>query len=172
MPYPDSLMADDEEVVRHLHPHWLTLVPPIVVLIVTAGLAGFVSTIVPGGSHNAAQYAIAVIALLIVVRFVLVPVLRWKTTHYVITNYRVLIRRGILTHKGTDIPLKRLNDVAFEQTLLDRIIGAGTLMIESAGEHGQEVLTNIPKANDVQQLINRLADEDSDRRDNRTRGGL
>jgi hypothetical protein len=31
VPYPDKLLAEDEEVVRHLHPHWLTLARPLVV---------------------------------------------------------------------------------------------------------------------------------------------
>lgn len=168
MPYPDNRLSDDEEVVRHLHPHWLTLIAPTIVFVVTVALAAFAATVVPSGSsEKPLQIAILAVAVVILARFVLVPFLRWKTTHYVITTHRVLIRRGILTHKGTDIPLKRLNDVAFEQSLLDRMLGAGTLMLESAGEHGQEVLVNIPHADHVQQLLNRLVEEDSDRRDYR-----
>jgi uncharacterized membrane protein YdbT with pleckstrin-like domain len=76
----------------------------------------------------------------------------------------VLIRRGVFRHVGRDISLQRINDVGFSQSLWDRMVGAGTLTIESAGEHGQETLTNIPKSNQQQQLINRLIEQDSERR--------
>ena len=49
MAYPDSLLADDERVVKHLHPHWITLVRPILLLIVIVALASFLAAIVPGG---------------------------------------------------------------------------------------------------------------------------
>ena len=75
-----------------------------------------------------------------------------------------LIRRGVLHHVGRDIALQRISDVGYSQTLWDRIVGAGTLTIESAGENGQESLHNLPHSDDVQQLINRLIEQDSDRR--------
>jgi uncharacterized membrane protein YdbT with pleckstrin-like domain len=82
----------------------------------------------------------------------------------VFTTHRVLIRRGVFKHVGRDIALQRINDVGFTQTLWDRIVNAGTLSIESAGEHGQEDLHDIPRSDDMQQLLNRLIEEDSDRR--------
>jgi uncharacterized membrane protein YdbT with pleckstrin-like domain len=95
---------------------------------------------------------------------VLLPIARWRSTHYVITTHRVLIRRGVLNHVGRDIALGRINDVAYEQSIWDRIVRSGSLTIESAGEHGQETLVDIPRANDVQQTLNRLIDEDGTRR--------
>jgi uncharacterized membrane protein YdbT with pleckstrin-like domain len=167
----DKLIQDDEQIVRHLHPHWITLVPAVFMLLVTVGLGSFLISIMPDGSAQGwLRLAVAVVAVLFLIGFVLVPFLRWRTTHYVITTHRVLIRTGILNHEGHDIPLQRLNDVAFEQSIWDRMLGAGTLTIESAGEHGQETLRNIPHADRNQQLINRLAEEDSDRRSGRFDG--
>jgi hypothetical protein len=82
----------------------------------------------------------------------------------VFTTHRVLIRRGVMRHSGRDISLQRINDVSFTQSLWDRVVGAGTLTIESAGEHGQESLQNIPRSDQQQQLINRLVEQDADRR--------
>ncbi len=76
----------------------------------------------------------------------------------------MLIRRGIFTHTGRDIALQRINDVAFTQTLWDRIVRAGTLTIESAGEHGQETLVDVPNSERQQQMLNRLIEQDHDRR--------
>lgn len=165
MPYPDKQLSDDEKVVEHLHPHWSTVFLPVLVLLVAAGLGGFLAAIVPGGgSRVPLRIAIAAVAVIVVIWLTIIPVLRWRTTHYVITTHRVMIRTGILSHEGHDIPLQRLNDVAFRQSFADRLIGAGSLTLESAGEHGQETLSNVPHADRVQQLINRLVEQDSRRR--------
>ena len=87
------------------------------------------------------------------------------------TSHRVLIRRGILRRTGRDIALQRINDVGFSQSLWDRMVRAGTLTIESAGENGQEELKNIPRSDQQQQLLNRLIEEDHDRRA-RSYGGM
>jgi uncharacterized membrane protein YdbT with pleckstrin-like domain len=165
VPYPDQLLADDEQVVKHLHPHWITLFVPTVAFLVVAAAGGFVAAIVPAGSlQTPLRIAIAVVGVLILIWTSFIPFLRWRTTHYVLTTHRVLIRVGILHHRGRDIAVNRINDVSFEQTIWERIIGAGTLMVESAGEAGQQVLRDIPHAPAVQQLINRLIEGDHDRR--------
>ncbi|HEX5496455.1 MAG TPA: PH domain-containing protein [Mycobacteriales bacterium] len=165
MAYPDQLLAEDERVVKHLHPHWATLVAPVVIFVVIVGVASYLAAIMPPGSaQRPLRLAIAGLAVVVVLWLVAVPVLAWRTTHYVITTHRVLIRTGILNHTGRDIPLGRINDVAFEQTLWERMIGAGSLTVESAGERGQETLYNIPHSDRIQQLLNRLIEEDQDRR--------
>ena len=171
MPYPEKLLNDDEEIVEHLHPHWLTLVPAVAAFFVICGLSGMAVAFLPDGrtSHQAHQIlllVILVVALVLLLWLTLAPIIRWRSAHYVITNRRVLIRRGVLKHVGRDITLGRISDVAYEQTLWDRLFRAGTLHIESAGENGQETLVNIPRANDVQQTLNRLIDDaDSSRWD-------
>jgi uncharacterized membrane protein YdbT with pleckstrin-like domain len=165
VPYPDRLLADDEKVVKHLHPHWITLVVPVLVFLLTLGIAGFLLAIIPDGSlQPAARIAVGVIAAAILVWLAVVPFLRWRTTHYVLTTHRLMIRTGILHHHGKDIPLNRINNVLYEQSLWDRNVNAGTLMVESAGETGQQVFANIPNADRNQQLINRLVEQDHDRR--------
>jgi uncharacterized membrane protein YdbT with pleckstrin-like domain len=163
--YPDSLLADDERVVKHLHPHWITLLVPTVLLVVIVGLGSFLAAIVPGGSaQGLLRIAIGAVAVLAVVVVVLVPYLRWRTTHYVLTTHRLMTRLGILNHTGRDVPLNRINNAMYEQSFWERIINSGTLVVESAGEDGQQVFENIPDADQTQQLINRLVEGDHDRR--------
>lgn len=165
VPYPDRLLAADERVIAQLHPHWITLCKPVAILIVDAGVASFLAAIVPGWRVQAAlRVAITVVAVAIAVWWVLAPALRWASTHYVITTRRVLIRIGVLRRHGHDIPLQRLADVAFDQSLWDRMIGAGSLTLESTGEHGQETLRSLPHADRVQQVLNRLVEQDASRR--------
>jgi uncharacterized membrane protein YdbT with pleckstrin-like domain len=169
MPYPEKLLAEDEEVVEHLHPHWSTLIPAVVSFIVICVLVGLGVAFLPNSdSHHTAHQVlllvIVVVAVLLVLWLTVAPLFRWRATHYVFTNRRVLIRRGVFSHSGRDIALGRISDVAYEQSFADRIFRAGTLHIESAGEHGQETLVNLPRANDVQQTLNRLIEADASRR--------
>jgi uncharacterized membrane protein YdbT with pleckstrin-like domain len=163
--YPDKLLADDEEVVRHLHPHWLTLFWPVVWLLVIVGLASFGVAAIPAGRQQGLlRLAVLGVALLLLLVVVLPRVLRWLTTHYVITTHRLLFRQGVLSRSGRDIALSRITDVAYHQSLWERLIGSGTVTIESAGESGTTALRRIPDSEGVQQLLNHMIEEDADRR--------
>ena len=169
MAYPDKLLADDEEIVEHLHPHWITLVPAVAAFILICAVSGVAIAFLPNDNqHHAAHQdlllTVLAVAVLLAFWLVLAPAVRWRSTHYVITTHRVLIRRGVLSHVGRDITLARINDVSYEQSIWDRIVRSGSLTIESAGENGQESLVDIPRADDVQQTLNRLIENDATRR--------
>ncbi len=165
MAFPEKVLTRDEQVVEHLHPHWVTLMPATLWLVLICVASGVGITFLPGGSaHGLLVIAALVLAFLLLCWLTFAPWIGWRTTHYVLTTDRVLIRRGIIRHIGRDIPLVRINDVGFVLTLWDRLVGAGTLTIESAGEQGQERLVNVPHASHVQQTLNHLIDEDDERR--------
>lgn len=173
MAYPEKILADDEQVVAHLHPHWFTLVPATLWFFLICAAAGVGIGFAPdnGNRRLAVLVAIVVVGLLLLSWLSFRPWISWRTTHYVLTTHRVLIRRGVLRHSGRDISLQRINDVGFNRSLWDRIVGAGTLTIESAGEQGQETLKNIPNSDEQQQTINRLIEEDNARRARAAFGG-
>jgi membrane protein YdbS with pleckstrin-like domain len=172
VPYPESVLATDEKIVERFHPHWVTLIPATLwfLLICAAGGAGIAFAPGEGTGRTVVLVAILVVGLSLLATLTITPWVRWRTSHYIFTTHRVLIRRGVFTHSGRDIALQRITDVAFRQTLWDRIVRAGTLIIESAGEQGQEVLHDIPRSNRQQQLLNRLIEEDHDRRARMARG--
>ncbi|MCF6507965.1 PH domain-containing protein [Blastococcus sp. MG754426] len=165
MPYPDKLLADDEEVVRHLHPHWLTLVRPVLLFLLVVGGASFGAALVPPGRQQGV-YRLAIVGLAVVLLLVLVvvPLLRWRTTHYVVTTHRLLFREGILARRGRDLGLSRITDVSYSQSLWERIVNSGTLTIETAGDSGPTVLHRIPDSDGVQHLLNVMIEEDAERR--------
>jgi membrane protein YdbS with pleckstrin-like domain len=173
VPYPEKLLADDEEVVEHLHPHWITLVPATLWFILICGAAGVGIAFAPdhGTARTVVLIAIIVVGLILLTWLSIKPWLSVRTSHYVFTTHRVLIRTGLLRHSGRDIALQRITDVGFTQSLLDRIVGAGTLTIESASEHGQESLVNIPHSDRQQNLLNQLIEQDGERRMRGAYGG-
>jgi uncharacterized membrane protein YdbT with pleckstrin-like domain len=160
----ESSLAGGEQPVLLLHPHWKTLIRPILIAVVVVAIALVVEALIPSGSAAlAARGGVGVVAVLVLMVWLIVPVLRWRTTTYELTTKRLRTRFGIVTRRGRDIPLTRISDVSFEKGLLDRLLGAGRLVVESAGEHGQIVLTDIPHVEDVQATLFRLV-EDEQRR--------
>jgi uncharacterized membrane protein YdbT with pleckstrin-like domain len=163
--YPDKLLAEDENIVRHLHPHWLTVFWPVVWFLLIVGAASFGAAVIPAGQQQGLlRLGVVVVAVLALIALVVVPVLRWRTTHYVITTHRLLFREGILARRGRDIGLSRITDVSYHQSVFERLINSGTLTIESAGDSGATVLRHIPDSDGVQQLLNHMIEEDADRR--------
>jgi uncharacterized membrane protein YdbT with pleckstrin-like domain len=166
---PESSLADGEQPVLLLHPHWKTLIRPVLVAVLVVAIA-LIAEVIPSGSGQAVtRAAIGVVAVVFVMVWLIVPVLRWRTTTYELTTKRLRTRFGILTRKGRDIPLTRINDVSFEKGPLDRLLGAGRLVVESAGEHGQIVLRDIPHVADVQATLFRLVEDEQRRLDRNQR---
>ncbi|HEY3881253.1 MAG TPA: PH domain-containing protein [Trebonia sp.] len=157
----DRSLAVGEESVAILHPHWKTLVRPIALtfLVVAVLLAGEV--VIPSNKWAVIErLALAVVAIVALMLCLMLPILAWRTTVYELTNKRMRLRDGILTRSGRDIPLSRVTDVSFRKGILDRLVGSGTLVVESAGEHGELALTEIPHVERVSSLLFQLVEDE------------
>ncbi|MEZ0362121.1 PH domain-containing protein [Mycobacterium sp. pUA109] len=157
MGYPENVLANDEQVVLHRHPHWKRLIGAALVLLLITALAafaaGFVSTRAWDPTAKNVIYAvIGAIWLVVVGWLALLPFLGWRTTHFVITDRRVMYRHGVLTRSGIDIPLARINSVEFTHRLIDRMLRTGTLIIESAAQDPLE-FHDIPRVEQVHALL-------------------
>jgi uncharacterized membrane protein YdbT with pleckstrin-like domain len=155
------VLTKDEHVEIHLHPHWKALVLPVLaaVVLVAAVLAAWLF-LPEAGWSNIALIVIGAVALILFVWWTVWPWLVWRTTHYVFTNERVIMREGVFSREGRDIPLNRVNDVSFRHTFFQRLLGTGVLTIESAGERGQVVLADIPHVERVQSQLYELVEAD------------
>ena len=154
MPFPRRLLGNDESIVLDLHPHWKRLILPALLVPVVVGVASYGIFLLPdNAARTPLRWAILGVGLLILLRFSVWPWLRWLTTRYVLTTKRVVIRQGVFGRSGRDIPLTRVNDVSFHHSLFERLLRCGTLTIESAGEHGQVVLPEVPTVELVQRQI-------------------
>jgi uncharacterized membrane protein YdbT with pleckstrin-like domain len=157
MGYPAHNLAPGEAVVLHRHPHWKLLIGPFVIFAIVTLLAGVLAGIISGsslhgGGRTAAFTAVGVFWGIALVWGVLRPLISWATTHFVVTDRRVIYRNGILTRAGIDIPISRINTVEFRHGLVDRMLRTGTLVIESASD---EPLTfhNIPDVERVHAML-------------------
>jgi uncharacterized membrane protein YdbT with pleckstrin-like domain len=158
--YPDDLLVPGEQIVMHRHPHWKMLVLPVIVFLLVVGIGTFLAALVRAQPWAPwAWLALVVIGAGVAVRFTLLPVLRWRTTHFVVTTRRVLIREGVFARNGIDIPMSRINSVQFRHTLVERMLGCGTLIIESASDEPLE-FDDVPGVERVHALLyQEVADE-------------
>ena len=88
---------------------------------------------------------------------------KWANTNFVVTSDRVIHRVGVIAKHGIEIPLERINTVFFNQTIFERMLGAGDLGIESAGERGAETFEDVRKPAIVQNTIYRQMEANSAR---------
>jgi uncharacterized membrane protein YdbT with pleckstrin-like domain len=148
MGYPRKLLSTGEEIITEFRPHWSQILKEGLLTIMVAVLL----ILVASRRFDAKEW---VIAVLVVLWFIVVVAefVRWWTTQHVITNERLIYRSGLISKKGTEIPLEVINDVTFKQSMIERVFGSGDLLIESAGTHGQSAYTNIPHPEKVQKLI-------------------
>jgi uncharacterized membrane protein YdbT with pleckstrin-like domain len=166
----DRSLAVGEESVAALHPHWKTLVRPVVLAFVIVAVLLVGEVLIPSSRAAALErLALAVVAIVLLMGWLMLPILAWRTTIYEVTTRRLRLRDGILTRHGRDIPLSRITDVSFRKGLLDRLLGCGTLVVESAGEHSELTLANLPHVEQVSSRLFQLT-EDERLRDGRPPG--
>ncbi len=155
MAFPDELLTPDETVVLHEHPHWKMLIVPVLAFLITVGATFFVAALIREQDwHVWGWIALGVIGGLLIAWLTIGPLLRWRTTHFVLTSRRVLVREGILVRQGIDIPMSRINSVQFRHTIVERVLGCGTLIIESASDEPLE-FDDIPQVEKVHTLLYR-----------------
>jgi uncharacterized membrane protein YdbT with pleckstrin-like domain len=164
--------AEGERVVLDLRPHPRALVGPVAVAVLVALGAGYLLTVVPDGpAAGPLRILVAALAVVLLARCALWPWLRWSATAYVLTDRRLILRTGVLRRRGRDLPLARVTDVSYLYTsLLGRLLGCGTLVAESGGEHGPLVFADIPRVEEAQRQLYALI-EARDRQDARARDG-
>jgi len=173
MGYPQKLLAPGEVIRFETRPHWRALFVPAIVLLVTVfgvtWLYFWIDTNAFGGTVM--RWVVLGAGILIVLLWALIPFLRWVTTEYVFTDRRIIVRSGILTRQGRDMPLAKVNDVSFHVPVMGRVLNYGVLDIQSAGENDGLSVADIPDVEDVQRKVYELIEADDARRRSGSGGG-
>src|SRR6266498_3487230 len=161
MPFPRRLLTSDEELILDLRPHWIALVGPalVTVVLIVALILGLTHIHGHGGGKNVLRWLVVGGAVVIFIAYPLRRFVQWVTSHFVVTNERLIHRQGLIAKNSMEIPLDRINDVRFHQNVFERMIGAGDLVIESAGTRGQEVFEDVRHPEEVQKVIYERSEE-------------
>ena len=155
MAFPRRLLSDNEELILDLRPHWITIVVPSLITLLVVVLWIYLL----GKTDGALSWGVTAAAIVVLVWFVARGFIDWATSHFVVTSDRLIHREGLVSKRSMEIPLEAINDVRFNQRILERIVGAGDLVIESAGTRGQEVFSNIRNPEFVQKTIYELGEQ-------------
>lgn len=162
MGFPKRLLIEGEEIALDLRPHWWFFAGPVAAGIPVVALFVGVSRLDEGDLRTAAWWVCALVAVTWAM-WLAGRLGRWATTHFVVTTERLIYRTGVLSKQGLDIPLDRVNDLASSQRFFERLLRSGDLLIESAGERGQQTFHNISHPDKVAQEIYRQIEANQER---------
>lgn len=156
MAFSRRSLNPDEELILDLHPHWWHFVAPIcavvAALMVAIGLTRWSGNVDWSWFKQLLAWT-RWIVVGVAFAFLVVRTLQWNTTHFVVTSHRVIFRHGVIGKIGIDIPLERVNNVSIHQSVFERVVNAGDLLIESGGEDGQQRFSDISGPDEVQNVI-------------------
>ena len=166
MGYPAKLLAPGEVIKFETRPHWRALfVPGLIFLGTVIGLVlllSWIASTLPGMEWL--RWIFMAGGLIIIILWAIVPFLRWVTTDYVFTDRRIIVRSGIISRQGKDIPLSKVNNVSFEVPPLGRVLNYGALLIQSAGENDGLTVKDVPDVEQIQRSIYEYIEADERRR--------
>jgi uncharacterized membrane protein YdbT with pleckstrin-like domain len=148
-----NLLTDGETIVVDTRTHPKAVAAPVLLLIVVLFVAVWLERTL---DNKYASWVIWLPAAVVIIWWVIKPLLEWLTATYTITNRRLITREGLIARRGHDIPLLRISDVAYDQGIVDRMFGCGTLVISDASTHGSVKLHDIPEVEEVQLKLTEL----------------
>lgn len=163
MPFPRRLLNDNENMVLDLHPHWWFFGPSAVRLAVAMVAVYWASSVSSGWLANMVRY-LGIGVIIVSGAILVVEVVKWRTTYFVVTTERVIYRQGVVARSGVEIPLDRLANVNFNQGILERLLGVGDILLQSGGEDGEQTFSDISRPDEVQKTIISTLSDRSNRR--------
>ena len=152
MPFPTKKLNDGEQFMLDVHPHWWFYGPAALFLMGSLVVTTFLLGKVSGFLETVVRY-LGVATIIVAAALFIVQAVKWRTTYFVVTNHRLIDRQGVVARSGVEIPIKSVDNVNFSQSLFERFLGVGKILIESGGKEGQQVIPFVARPEDVQKVI-------------------
>ena len=163
MAFDRKLLHEHEDLALDLRPHWWYMAEPTAALVGAVALGIILAVVeVSGTLGDVLKYLVVALIVGCLLWFGL-RYAKWITTNFVVTTDRLIYRSGVIAKKGIEIPLERVNTVFFNQSIFERMLGAGDLSIESGGETGKQSFSDIRKPSAVQNEIYRQMEANNTR---------
>jgi uncharacterized membrane protein YdbT with pleckstrin-like domain len=171
MPFDPRNLHSTEEIVLDMHPHWIMMVKAVLALVVSTAFGIFllISSEDFKGFLGTALKVLATLAIVASVVYFVQRWARWYSTNFVVTTDRCIYREGIIAKRGIEIPLDRVNTVFFQQGPIERLVRAGDLRIESAGELGIQHFEDVRDPVRVQNILYVEMEDNENRKFDRVR---
>ncbi|GGM42475.1 membrane protein [Longimycelium tulufanense] len=152
---PDEYLLPTERRVIRVRRHWASMLWDIFEAVALLAGAVMISYLLPPGAwvlQNLLWYA----ALFVVLRFSYF-VLEWWVERIVVTDKRFMLTSGVFTTKVAMMPVTKVTDLTYERSLMGRLFGYGTLVVESAGQiQALNKIEYLPNPEEVYDAISEL----------------
>lgn len=162
--FPAALLADDEDLVLDTRPHPIALVMPVLETMLIVAAVVIVALVIPFHWGLLAYLLIMLGGVAMFLIWPARPLVKWLTSHFVVTTERVMRRTGLVARHSVEISLEKITDVRVSQTIIERMVNAGDLTLESAGRTGREVFEDVRAPDAVQKMIFEMKERGETRR--------
>ena len=131
--------------------HWVVLLRPIATTILAALVLLVILTLLPlaGELRLFLMLGVALAGILIINLYYW----GWRSHEYILTDQRVILNQGIISKFSRSITIDRIQDLTTFQGLWGRTWGFGDIELESAGREGAEVLSTVPRPQQLRNAI-------------------
>jgi membrane protein YdbS with pleckstrin-like domain len=147
-------LLDDEEPVLSTRRHWAVLIEPTVKFLPAFVAGGWLFLLDP---QNRLTSTLGLAVLVVALGYYGLRVAEWWMRHFIVTKRRVLLTSGVIVRTVTLLPLRRITDLTWQETLLGQVLGYGTFRFESAGQdQALRHLTYMPDAQGLYREVSRL----------------
>ena len=154
-------MEPQEHVLFDGHPSWRSTpglhIKGILAAVIAGVIAGLVTRIAAG--HVQVGWVIAAVLAVFAVALVVGAIGRARTT-YTITNERLMIQHGLLARNHQETRLERVQNVVSRQSVLERMLGVGTVEFDTAGESQYDfAFRGVAKPREIVRAVDRALRE-------------
>ena len=126
MGYIEKNLMDGEQIVYEARQHWMIYWKPFLLLLIGIGLFA-----IPTSDMALIMQICMSLVLLVVAGIWAVNI--YGGRKYILTNRRLILKRGLVRHESTDLVLRRCEGVSIAQSIMGRLLGYGTVTV-STGE--------------------------------------
>jgi uncharacterized membrane protein YdbT with pleckstrin-like domain len=150
----DEYLLPTERRVIRVRQHWAVMINPLTqtalfLLVLVIGQSLLDDNVI---ADNVAFY----LGLVAVLRFTVLTIL-WWIERIVITDKRVMLAQGIITHNVGMMPLSKVTDLTFQRSLGGRMFGYGTMVVESAGQiQALNRIDYMPRPEEIYEALSEL----------------
>jgi membrane protein YdbS with pleckstrin-like domain len=167
-PGPEKTLWEGRPSIALLYGKLVRLFIRLIIVIVigyfalTSGLSGLASLSSAASSFVEQNNTVLVLGILLVLALLLLPAVmgllqawaRIKNTHYRITNQRIVIQSGVLSRSLEEIDMRSIDDIEFQQTVIERLFGIGQVFVVSTDKVAPKLsLHGIPGPLKIRELI-------------------
>jgi uncharacterized membrane protein YdbT with pleckstrin-like domain len=126
------LLPHERQVIT-VHQHPAILIRPIFEVLIGLAIAGWL-TVAFAKNNGVAVLVIWILWGIVFLRLV-IKVIEWGETYFVVTSQRFILATGLVTRQVKMMPLAKVTDMTFERSATGRILGYGEFILESAGQN-------------------------------------